>query len=412
MPTDEEREWIVAETARLVERAGLERYVAHVLVEPSDRWFPDEWHPDHNGVKQLAERVFEHAGLAGVTITTLLAEEGSDVALDPLAIEKDRVELEVDPAHLRDPLTLIAALARLAAIVLRLRHELADDDEAHERELVDLTTIYLGFGIITTNAAYRYRADGRMEGYTAITNYSHDEQGALAADLMAWALALQIMARGGDEKSDVARQLETNQAEVFGEACRQLKSDYAVLLLGLPAREKWPARHDPPGKPARRRKQKEQLPKAVMKSSAYAGINSGRQVIRMPDNRAGIGAFAGGIGSLVPTVALAVEGYGVVAMFALVGTFGAGLFLGSRSRYHVCSGCGLKLAPAGDRCPRCNGKIAGTANRKENYLEAEERLGINQDEYDMDVGEAEASGIARARVHPRSGNDRDTGVDG
>src|SRR5688572_1474815 len=224
MPTDEEREWIVAETAKLVERAGLERYIAHALVEPNDRWFPDEWHPDHNGVRKLAERVFQHAGLAGVTITTLLADEGSDVALDPLAIEKDRVELEVDPAHLRDPLTLIAALARLAAIVLRLRHELAVDNEAHERELVDLTTIYLGFGIITTNAAYRYRAEGRMEGYTAITNYSHDEQGALAADLMAWALALQIMARGGDEKSDVARQLETNQAEVFGEACRQLES--------------------------------------------------------------------------------------------------------------------------------------------------------------------------------------------
>ena len=414
----DEQEWLTTQTAKLIGRAGLDRYVAATIVEPTDQWFPDEWHRDDTSVALLAKRVFEHAELADVTISADLVTSETGHGLSAVELDATHVKLVVDPAHLADPLALIAYLARLAAVVFRIRHALEDADPEQERRLIDLTTIYLGFGLLTTNAAYRYRASGELQGNRAVTRWSHDEQGALPAATMAIALATQLVARDAEagELRRVVRQLETNQAEVFQTACRQLRSDYVVLALGLPSRSKWPARRSPPPAPTtawpRLWRKEPNLPVATARSTGLRGHNSGRAVLRLPQTKRGGGGFVGMFAGMVPTIAIAVHGFGGAAMGALAGSWLLGMFVGSRVRYDVCSDpdCGIRLKAGVERCPRCGGHIAGSVLKGENRLEAEERLKLNQDDYDMDVGDASVSGVElpAARIHD-GGNTR---VDG
>jgi hypothetical protein len=415
MVTDEEREWLTTEMARLIQRVGLDSYVAAPLVEATDQWFPDEWHRDDGGVVRLAKRVFGHAGLTEVALTAELGT--TERALEVRALDAEHVHVVVDADRLTDPLTIVAELAYYAASTFRARHDLRVDDTDEERRLIELTTIYLGFGILMTNAAYRYRASGELRGNTAITRWSHDEQGALPAAVMAYALAQQLVARGATpgELRAVRRQLETNQADVFDNACRQLKPDYVVLALGLPARSKWPARREPPPAPTsttpRLWRKEGNLPTAVVKSTGFHGRNAGRAVLRVTQNRRSEFAFVGLFASMFATIPLAVKGYGGAAMGAMAGTFGVFFLLGGRIRRDVCSDpdCGARLTNKLETCPRCGGRIAGTLLPGENRLEAEERLALNQADYDMDVGEPSESGVLpEARVHSER---RDAAVD-
>ncbi|HEX5060114.1 MAG TPA: hypothetical protein VFV99_12175 [Kofleriaceae bacterium] len=397
------KDWITQQMALLIKRTGLDSYVAAPLVEQTDQWFPDEWHPDDAGVARLGKRVFEHAGLPDVEIATELTKNTGSKGIVATHVDAKVVRLDVDPEFLTDPLTIISHLISLAAVVFRVRHELEDPDHDTERRLIDLTTIYLGFGILTTNAAYRYRASGELQGSTAITRWSHDVQGSLPADAMAYALAQQLVARNASpaELRNVKRQLETNQAEVFETTCRQLKTDYVVLALDLPARNKWPAPRQPPAPPTSTalrlwKKPASNLPVATVKSTGYLGFNSGRSVLRVPRNRRWEAGMIGLFVSMVPTIALAVKGFGGAAMGAMAATWLLSVMLGNKWVRETCSDpkCEMKLERGVQTCPRCGGTIAGTVQKGENRLEAEERLQLNQGDYDMDVGDPAESGTA------------------
>jgi hypothetical protein len=89
--------------------------------------------------------------------------------------------------------------------------------------------------------------------------------------------------------------------------------------------------------------------------------------------------------------------------------------LGSKWVRMTCSDpdCGAKLKPTDEKCARCGGTVAGSVNKGENRLEAEERLGINQDDYDLDVGDPAESGVAlpNARVERPGRDGRDARVE-
>lgn len=244
LPPGPERVALFVETAALIERAGLTTYVAAPLVEPSERWFPDEWTPDERGVERLARRVFGYAGLGDVELAVERADPDDPQAQDERALwlgslDAGAVSLSVDPRYLDDPLGLTAMLARIAAGVVRERHDLVDSDLENEQRCLDVTTVYLGFGIITTNAAYRYRAGGEQRGYLAITRWSHSRLGALSPQAMAYLLAMQLSVRNvsSREVRTVTRQLETNQASYFKAAYAALRPGEAVRQLGLVDRQ-------------------------------------------------------------------------------------------------------------------------------------------------------------------------------
>ena len=80
-------------------------------------------------------------------------------------------------------------------------------------------------------------------------------------------------------------------------------------------------------------------------------------------------------------IVLAVNGFAGLAIGAAAVISVGGAVIGSRVRRDHCadSRCNRILAPELTRCPGCGGTIAGTLLRGENRLEAEERLGVNQD---------------------------------
>ncbi|HEX7841983.1 MAG TPA: hypothetical protein VF469_31145 [Kofleriaceae bacterium] len=395
----------MAETAALIERAGIESYVAVPLVEPSERWFPDEWHPDDGGVARLARRVFEYAGLGDAEIAVDLAGAedlagaGESPGVRVTALDARSVRLVADPDHLDDPLGLIAVLARVASAVFRARHELATDDAEHERRCLDVACVYLGFGIIATNAAYRYRASGEQRGYTAITRWSHTQLGALSPQAMAYLLAMQLSARDAtsSEIRAVIRLLETNQASYFEAANTEIVPGDLVRELGLPDRATWPARRAPPPETSGGAVQllraltarKPEVPTAVASQTSVGGRNAGRAVLRAQYSRAQRGGWLGFAAAFVPVIALGVKGYGGLAFLTMIAAPVLGLLIGRQIRREACSDpyCRRVLAPGIARCPGCGGRIAGTMLRGENRLEAEERLKLNAAEYEMDVGE-------------------------
>jgi hypothetical protein len=395
LPTVAERNALVADTATLIQRAGLEPYVAAVLVEPTDRFFPDPWQADVESLSRLARRVFDYVGLVKVAIEVEAATSERAIAGGIWAIElgANTVRLGADRERLDDPLATIATLARFAAIVFRADHEVVGETDEVEGRAIDATTVYLGLGLITTNAAYRYRASGELRGSSAITRWSHSELGALSPQAMSYLLAAQLVARAAtsSEVRAVAKILETNQATYLAAAIRELDGDELRTQLGLPDRGGWPPRRQPPpdtggaamklvtalradGAPA--------IPMAIAKVAPTGGRNVGQPVFRMKRTRAGVAGFVGLFAAMVPMIALSVKGYAGLAVGVLVGTSLACAVVGSRMRRDECadSRCSRILPPGIERCPGCGGTIAGTLLRGENRLEAEERLGLVPDE--------------------------------
>ncbi|MEA2570832.1 MAG: hypothetical protein QOI24_2833 [Acidobacteriota bacterium] len=131
-----------------------------------------------------------------------------------------------------------------------MAHEVAHDGRnerhcvagAREREelLTDLTTIYLGFGVLSTNSTDRYRSSG---GY-GYTSWSVSSVGYLPPNAMAWLLALQATARDDrDEQRAIERHLEPNQKACFRAAMSELANEASwIEALRLPPRDTWPAR--------------------------------------------------------------------------------------------------------------------------------------------------------------------------
>ena len=394
LPTVAERNALVADTATLIQRAGIEPYVAALLVEPNDRFFPDPWRADVESLSRLARRVFDYVGLAKVAIEVEAATSERAIAGGIWAIElgATTAKLGADRERLDDPLATIATLARLAAIVFRAEHEVAGETDEVEGRAIDATTVYLGLGIITTNAAYRYRASGELRGSSAITRWSHSELGALSPQAMSYLLAAQLVARAAtsSEVRAVAKILETNQATYLAAAIRELDGDALRTQLGLPDRGSWPARRQPPpdtGSVAMKlvtalRPEVALIPMAIAKVAPTGGRNVGHPVFRMKRTRAGMAGFIGLFVAMVPMIALAVKGYAGLAVGVLVGTSLACAVLGSRMRRDECadSRCNRFLPPGIERCPGCGGTIAGTLLRGENRLEAEERLGLEPGE--------------------------------
>ncbi len=402
LPSVAERSWLMSETAALIARAGLEPYVAAPLVEPTDRYFPDEWHPDEGGVARLARRVLDHAGLGEVAIDVSVSDEAIAEGIAVTALAKDSVQLAADRDHLDDPLALIATLARIAAATLRARAELVDAVPDQEARCIDVATVYLGFGLITTNAAYRYRASGERRGYTAITRWKHTRLGALSPEAMAYLLAVQQAARDASSKEirAIVRQLETNQATFFEAAYTELATDVVARELALPDRATWPARRAPPpeteGQAAKFLRAlaapAPALPTAVA-VTAPSGGNAGQPVFRALRTRAMAGGFIGLMGSMVPVIIASVNGFGGLALAALAGVPLLGMLAGRRLRRHVCAGrgCEQTLPDDAERCASCGGRIAGTLLPGENRLEAEERLQLTSGDNEIDVGEPDAS---------------------
>ncbi len=255
----EERVWLIERSAELIAAAGWERYVRAPLVLPDEQSFPDAWTPDARGLRRLALRLLAYAGLDQLDVEIEVFEGEKKIELDAYGIERvtghegaaawfagieEGVCLfgcEVD--QLDDSIGVVGAMAHEVAHAFRRFHGLEVEDRELEERLTDLTTVYLGFGVISTNAALRHRSfrpGGDLFGH----QWSRNQLGYLPAAAMSFLLALWWFVRGDDGPGArrIKRELEVNQGAWFGGALGWLRKQPQDLghSLGLPPKERWP----------------------------------------------------------------------------------------------------------------------------------------------------------------------------
>jgi hypothetical protein len=394
--SQDEQDWLLERLAELIARRGYESFVAAPILEPSDRYFPDAFSRDERGVYVVARRLLMYAGIGELDVhVEIFAElDRADETLGVgtsyhrgaaawfAGIEAGCCSFGTNLTLLSDVERLPAALAHEVAHAFRAQAELQAADVREEELLTDLTTIYLGFGVLTTNASYRYRSSGGIYELHEVTRWTHQSLGYLPPPAMSFLLAAQATVRGMGflERRRLASLLEPNQAAYFRSAARRLagRRDELLRRLVIPARERWPAPPlladllrpipAPPEAPE---------PPPLRSEPEPREANAGLDVYRVRAAHTGFGAL---IGFLAGSPVAVIAGGRLASWPAMLGILAMGLLLGrlvGRSfRADYCSdpACGWRIGRNAQRCPGCGGTIAGETDRPEDRFEREERL--------------------------------------
>ena len=212
LPAPLEREWLWAALQTLIDARGEQMFLTAPILCPTDRDFPDRWTPDEAGVARLAERLLDHAGLGHLGVDVEVSTEPTEVrevGLDGRAaawshagaaawfagIRGGVCKFGAEADQLEDALGLVGSMAHEVAHAFRRMHRLEHRDRDMEEKLTDVTTIYLGFGVLTTASATRFITKHHDN---LGSSYAHKKQGYLAGHEMAFMLASQLALRGYD----------------------------------------------------------------------------------------------------------------------------------------------------------------------------------------------------------------------
>lgn len=394
IPTPEERGWLIDELATLMAAVGWERLVSAPILEPTPEWFPDRWSADAAGVRRLARRLLRYAGLERLGVQVSLFHGDRDVALDSYGrpagerhhgaaawfagIDDGVCSFGAEVGQLGDPLGVTAAMAHEVAHVFRRVHAVEVEDREVEERLTDLTTVLLGFGVLTTNASSRHRSAGGI----GVHSWSHQSLGYLPPQALSFLLAVQACARGlaDEQQRALGRLLEANQRGFFEHACRCVEREHPDLAarLGVSAAATWPEGPDLRHLCAPLGEDEVDAVSAEAPVLVRQGVNLGRPVFRIERRRtaryAGLAALAGlggapllgGLLGLSTLTSYSLAAAGVVAA----------ALAGRRARTDHCADpdCKAVLAPGLERCPGCDGTIAGRVTHPDQRLEAAEAV--------------------------------------
>jgi hypothetical protein len=417
LPPSGVRPTLLDALALIVRRQGYETLVRAPILEQTSHYFPDPWEPSERGVRVLCLRLLAYAGLddldASVEIDAdayLPTEErvGSfrhegaaawfwDIRDDVCVFGAERRQLDEADA-------IVGTMCHEVAHAYRRFHDLESTTRQIDEEQTDITTIYLGFGILTVNNAQRYRTSGDAR----MMRWSMTHTGYLSPQAMAYLFAAQCVARGlpAAEMSRLGRLLEANQRECFEEARRELSEDVdgLRLRLGIPPVEMWPPEEPFELPELREDAMFEPIDAGVLRRAEFAERNAGRSVWRIATTSSGwlgvVGALAGSIGAGVAASRLEWSVSGAAFSAAAFGSV-AGALLGRRLVHYTCSDrdCAASI-PSGvtDRCPGCGCRLVGTLDDERDRLEAEEVLAARRsvDDLRRSLAERRVKGTRRS----------------
>ena len=371
LPSEEERQWLTNALRKILR--GTRLLDSAPLVEPTNEWFPEMWSTTAAHGHRLAQRLLYYAGLQKLR-PTLSAFEPAEVDEDGMqpwdagtagwfaGIDNGRAHFGLHVGQFADPEAAAGVLAHEVAHAWRAHHRLVIDDRDEEEHLTDVTTIALGFGILSTNNTDRYRSSGDAR----VTTWSVSSVGYLPPQAMAYALALWSGARGkSEERRAIERYLENNQRSFYRAALEEIAERApAHELLGVapmatafvPRPEDFTPT-DPHG---------DEIEEPEYEDPAE--VNRGRMVYRKargsPLTHAYLGALAGFLFGGIAGVTVWGESSNAMTAALVCTVFATVLAIG-QSRSSVCSDCGVKASDDRALCTGCGGTLGRRVTERE-----------------------------------------------
>ena len=392
LPEPDDREAMLDALGGLVARRGYEHLVLAPLIQPDETYFPDRWAGGEASVRRVVQRLLIYADLEHLEPVVQVED---DIGLGPMSpvgvgsagwfykLDGGRPIIRVRESSLRDPFVLVPALARAVAAVFREHHGLAVREPLAEERFVDLTAVYLGFGLVTLPAILRHhtsRSGARVR--SAVSRV-----GAVDPRALSFALAVVLAARGATEqqRKAIAVLVGDNPAAFIAAADTWLAAMRPGLFerLGLPVRSSWP---EPPvlsmltsplpddGPAVSQELRRDAEPGVV-------GMNDGKPVFRVERSKAlrlakilGLPALLLGMLFGRAKMGIEIEMWKAMSVAAVLGL--AGLGIGRMLPDSRCSEprCGSTLARTMTTCPRCGGRISGVIHHPRERLAAEDAL--------------------------------------
>jgi len=192
------------------------------VILPTPEYFPDPYDRTEVALQLMFQRIARQMQLNPDDIDVALFEYEHDVTrrLVPFYSAKtsgaaglyhhdpsERPHISINESQLKDPMALVATLAHELGHIILLRPGLIDRKDPDMEPLNDLLTIFLGFGIFTANAAFRFEqhSDNTSQGWSA------SRCGYLSEQQLGYALARFAYERG-EPKPAWASFLSTNIA--------------------------------------------------------------------------------------------------------------------------------------------------------------------------------------------------------
>ena len=252
MLPEEDQDWLVDALATLMRRHGPKPFLEAPLIEADPRWFPDAWNADAASVERILSRLLGYAGIPQIRPRLELVRSDADLYAESWrrhenapawfwGIDEQRVaHFGCVDTHFEQPDVLVAHLCHEVAHAWRFHHEAEVFDRDEEERLTDVTTVYLGFGLFTANAALLQSS--HREGFRESTRWHRS--GYLAAPHFAFLLAAQAVCRdlGWCARRALAGQLAPDQATLFRSSFRRLCTPRGELQwrLGLSSSDRAP----------------------------------------------------------------------------------------------------------------------------------------------------------------------------
>jgi hypothetical protein len=231
--TDEQRLWIDNSFDRLRRLLGRARMTNAEVVLPLAEYFPDPYYATDEAVDVLFQRVCaymkvderridlevlpDEAHELSAVVPFWRGDMGGPAGLYISATDESRLVIAIRSSKLKNPLAVVATMAHELAHVVLLGGNLVDRESEDMEPLTDLTTVFLGLGVFTANAAAQFEQhqDGRSQGW------SMQRLGYLSDEMYGYALAKFAFERG-EKQPDWKKYLSTNVAAYFKRSSKWL----------------------------------------------------------------------------------------------------------------------------------------------------------------------------------------------
>jgi len=128
---------------------GYQKFLENPLVLPTEEYFPDRGMKGHAGVAALFRRTREHAGMEEWPCAVEPVKNET-----PTRTEPDRVPVITYQRGSLEPIALVAHFAReLSRYLVATFDEPPPGGDAAREPAIELSTVFMGFGLFMANSA-------------------------------------------------------------------------------------------------------------------------------------------------------------------------------------------------------------------------------------------------------------------